>query len=124
MKLALLGDSHSDNGMGIANKYIKRDLETLYDVSCSKETGILRRLWELCILVLRCDELVICSATLVNYPAVWLAQLQKKRIIYILHGLKSFESSFEHPPAGDRWTGAFRRYESYIMARADRTVCV
>ena len=85
MKLALLGDFHSDNGMGIANRGIKRDLETLYDVSCSKETGLFKRLRELCILVLRCDVLVICSATLVNYPAVWLAaRLQKKKYVYIL----------------------------------------
>lgn len=125
MKLALLGDFHSDNGMGIANRGIKRDLETLYDVSCSKETGLFKRLRELCILVLRCDVLVICSATLVNYPAVWLAaRLQKKKYVYILHGLKTFETCFEHPPAGDLWTNAFRRYERYILAHAGRIVCV
>ena len=124
MKLALLGDFHSEKGMAIANRDIKRDLETLYDVSCSKETGILRRLWEQCVLVFRCDELVLCSATLMNYPAVWLAQLQKKRYVYVMHGLTTFETTFEYPPAGDRWTNAFRRYERYILAHAGRIVCV
>ncbi len=124
MKLALIGDFHSGKGMAIANRDIKRDLETLYDVSCSKETGILRRLWEQCVLVFRCDELVLCSATLMNYPAVWLAQLQKKRYVYVMHGLTTFETTFEYPPAGDQWTNAFRRYERYILAHAGRIVCV
>lgn len=124
MKFAMIGDFHSDTGMGIANRDLKRDLETLYDVSYSKETGILRRLWELCILVLRCDVLVLCSATLMNYPAVWLAQWQKKRYVYLMHGLSTFENSIEYPPTGGLLANAFRRYERFILTHAGRIVCV
>ncbi|MCR4591257.1 MAG: glycosyltransferase family 4 protein [Lachnospiraceae bacterium] len=124
MKLALLGKFHTENGMGLANIEIKKELEAFYEVSYSKETRLLRRLWELCGLVLCCDVLVICTSAFVNYPAVWLAELQKKRYVYLMHGLVSYENCIDYPPNGVLLTGAVRRYERFILKHAGRVICV
>lgn len=57
------------------------------------------------------DCLLICSASNLNYQAIWWTKLWRKKVFYLMHGLESYETNIENetPKAGTL------KYEKFIF---------
>jgi len=124
MKIALIGKFRADNGLGIANREIEKSLRTFCEIVGSRETEGIRWIRGLSSLIRRCDVLVICSAAYLNCLAVRLAKKHRKKTIYIMHGLSSYEQAIESRQSGRLTAYGIHRYERYMMKQADRIICV
>ena len=122
--ISLLGDISSSNGPGNANKEIKKSLEVYYDVKCSVKESKPMRILEMFKLVVYCDVLVICSASRMNFLAIRIAKLLKKKTVYIMHGYSSYERLIENSCIKDDQLGKIKKYENYVFSTADKVVCV
>ena len=121
--LFLLGDFQSDNGPGMANKSLLESLKegNIYNLYYSVAGKKVTRIIELVLKIWKSDILFICSASKINYIAIELAKLLRKKIIYLVHGYVSYENKLNNPSSDSK---ALKLYERFIFANVDKIVCV
>ena len=124
MKAFLLGDFQSDNGPGNANKQIRDSLVNRLDVYYSKRERRSGRIVEAIAGICRADVLVICSKSQINYLAIKFARFLRKRTIYILHGLSSYEAKINNPKISEDSLRRIKEYENFVFENVDKVVCV
>lgn len=123
-KVFLLGDFLSDNGPGNANKQLYQSLKYKCNTIYSKGKGKLARMMELVTGIRKSEILLICSRSQINYPAVRLAKKQGKKILYVIHGLSSYETKINEPDAEKEVLDAIKDYEEFIFSAADKVIAV
>lgn len=124
MRLFLLGDFISDNGPGNANKRIRDSLKERLDISYSQKEKKFERIIEAFVGITKADVLIICSKSQINYPAIIWAKLLRKKSLYILHGLSSYEEKINNPDISENSLRKMRRYERFVFDNVDKIVCV
>ncbi len=124
MQLFLLGDFESNNGPGNANKEIRNSLAERFQVKFSRQRKKLARICEAIVGIANADVLIICSKSQINLLAIKAAKLMNKKIVYVMHGLSSYEESINNPDISENALANFRKYEFYIFENVDRVICV
>lgn len=124
MSIFLLGDFESDNGPGMANKEIRKSIETICDISVSTCHNKITRIVEVLKKTLCSESVVICSASKLNYFAVRIAQKLRKRVIYVIHGYSSYERRVENPDVNEKILNEVIKYEEFMFSSCDRLICV
>lgn len=124
MRIFLLGDFKSDNGPGNANKQIRDSLKQRLDISYSKKEKRFERIIEIIVGIAKTDILIICSKSQINYLAIKLAKFFRKKILYILHGLSSYEEKINNPEISEDSLRKMKEYESFVFTNVDKVVCV
>ena len=118
----LLGDFKSDNGPGMANKKLLEALQSNKHIRIeySEAQSKFKRIVEMYIKICKNDCLLICSASNLNYQAIWWTKLWRKKVFYLMHGLESYETNIENetPKAGTL------KYEKFIFSHANKIICV
>jgi glycosyltransferase involved in cell wall biosynthesis len=123
-KLFLIGDFQSDNGPGTANKQILRSLSKGHIIRYSKAQSRPGRIIESFEKIIVSDAVVICSKSQINYFVINVAKHFKKKIFYVMHGCSSYEAKLNNPNISEQEVQALRDYEYFIVANADKTICV
>lgn len=124
MRIFLLGDFISDNGPGNANKQIRDSLKKRLDISYSQKEKKFKRIIETFVGITKADILIICSKSQINYLAIKWANLLRKKTLYILHGLSSYEEKINNPDISENSLRKMRRYERFVFDNVDKVVCV
>lgn len=124
MSIFLLGDFESDNGPGMANKEIRKSIETFYNTSVSTCHNKITRIIEVLKKTLWSDSVVICSASKLNYFAVKIAKKFRKRVIYVIHGYSSYEKKVEAPDINEEILNEVIKYEEFMFSSCDCLICV
>lgn len=124
MRIFLLGDFKSDNGPGNANKKIRDSLKQRLDIYYSKKENRFERIIETIVGIAKTDILIICSKSQINYLAIKLAKFFRRKTLYILHGLSSYEEKINNPDISEISLGKMRRYERFVFNHVDKVVCV
>ena len=124
MTISMFGEFRADNGLGAANREVFKSLRKHHDVRHSYAASITARTREIFSLVFHCDVLVICWVTFSDRLAVWLAKREKKKIIYLMHGLPSMEKTIDDPKISKAELNRTCRFERFLMENADRVICV
>lgn len=124
MQIYLLGDFKSDNGPGNANKQILESLTERLDVSYSKKERKFVRVVETIVSIARANILMICSRSKINYLAIIWSKFLKRKTLYILHGLSSYEEKINNPGISEDCLKKMRKYENFVFKNADKIICV
>lgn len=123
-KIFFLGDFLSDNGPGNANKQIFKSLENKCNGRISGKKGKISRIFEVILGVRKSDVLLICSRSQVNYLAIKLAKKQGKKILYVMHGLSSYEAKINDPDITEESLKSIENYEEFIFSSVDKVIAV
>ena len=123
MHLFLLGDFVSSTGPGIANSQIKESLELKYNVNVlsNSKLDLLLNLYNQ---IKKNDVLIICSYSKVDYIAIKIAKILRKKIVYIMHGCVTYEKKMNNPSISSKKFKKIDKFENYIFENVDKIICV
>ncbi len=123
MHLFLLGDFVSSTGPGIANRQIKESLELKYNVNVlsNSKLDLLLNLYNQ---IKKNDVLIICSYSKVDYIAIKIAKILRKKIVYIMHGCVTYEKKMNNPSISSKKFKKIDKFENYIFENVDKIICV
>lgn len=125
-KIFLLGDFKSNTGPAIANRGILEALTGIYNLYFSQRNGIILRILEVIIHIIKCDILVITSKSQLNYIAIYWALFLRKKIIYIMHGhsLLEYKTNTEYSQRRIDIINRLEKYENFICSKSHKLIFV
>lgn len=123
-KIFFLGDFVSDNGPGVANGILKRELGECSGIIYSKAQGMGNRIAEMVSQIIKCDTLFICNYTRLHIFAAVFAKMLGKKCVYRLHGYQYYETKVNHPDISPKHLEKIRRNERRLFRSADKIICV
>lgn len=121
-KVFFLGDFSSNTGPAIANKSLLRSAKKKETIKYSKKDGKFQRIIESFRGILWSDYLLICSKSNLNYLSIIFAKIIHKKIIYVIHGLSSYEDQI----AGTNKRKIMKdiKYEKFVFKNSNKIICV
>lgn len=124
MKIFFVGDFLTDTGPGIANKMLKKGLDTYDNIYFSMCKRKISRVFEMLIKIIKSDCVCFCSPSKSNIIGIKIAKLFNKKTLYLMHGYLTYEKKINEEVKEKSNIQKINQFEKFIFSNVNQVFCV